>query len=187
MKISTLKTRATSVLLTLAIVACYSMVTVAGESKLSGEIVVSGKSDSVVTVNGESIKSGRTIFSSSTIVTPADASAFVSVKNVGKLKIAPNTKMVVSFDAKGISGSIDKGKMTVVESVDIVSMTAPNGKVALLNSGDTVSTVQDDDDGVSGGEALIPVLILAGLVAIAAIYIATSGDDNQGAFVSGTN
>lgn len=187
MRISTLKKRALSLLLTLTIVACYSMVALAGETKLAGEIVVSGKRDAVVTVNGEAVKSGRTVFSSSTIVTPPDATAFVNVRNVGKLKIAPDTTMVVSFDEDGISGSIEKGKMTVLNAVDNVSITAPNGKVALLTAGETVSTVQDDDDDVSDAEALIPVLILGGLVAIAAIYVATSGDDNTGAFVSGTS
>jgi len=180
MRIRTLKKRALSLLLTLAVVACYSMVALAGESKMAGEIVISGNRDSAVTVNGEAAKSGRTVFSSSTIATPADASAVISVKNIGKLKIAPNTRMIVNFDEKGITGSIQKGKLTVLDSANIVNITAPNGKVAELSSGDSVITVQDDDDddGAGTGSWLLWALIFGGAAA-GIVLAATSDNDVQ--------
>ncbi len=164
-------------LLTLTIVACYSMVALAGDTKMAGEIVVTGGKNSVVTVNGEAVKSGRTIFASSTIVTPADASAVVNVKNVGKVKVAPKTTMVVSFDENGITGNIKQGKLTVLNSTSSVNITAPNGKVASLNAGDSVVTAQDDDDDNDGGSAwVIWALVFGG--AAAAIVFAATRDNN---------
>ena len=180
MRIRTLRKRALSLLLTLAVVACYSMVALAGDSKMAGEIVISGNRDSAVTVNGEAAKSGRTVFSSSTIATPADASAVISVKNIGKLKIAPNTRMIVNFDENGITGSIEKGKLTVLDSATIVNITAPNGKVAALSSGDSVITVQDDDDDddAGAGSWLLWTLVFGGAVA-AIVFAATRDNDVQ--------
>ncbi|NNE68276.1 MAG: hypothetical protein HKN33_17055 [Pyrinomonadaceae bacterium] len=178
MRIRTLKKRALSVLLTLAVVACYSMVALAGDNKLAGEIVISGSRNAVVTVNGEAAKSGRTIFSSSTIATPADASAVISVKNIGKLKVAPDTKVIVNFDEDGITGSIQSGKLTVLDSANTVNITAPNGKVAALSSGDAVVTVQDDDDDDDdvGGAWWLWALVFGG--AAAAIIIASTRDND---------
>ena len=180
MRIRTLRKRALSLLLTLAVVACYSMVALAGDSKMAGEIVISGNRDSAVTVNGEAAKSGRTVFSSSTIATQADASAVISVKNIGKLKIAPNTRMIVNFDENGITGSIEKGKLTVLDSATIVNITAPNGKVAALSSGDSVITVQDDDDDddAGAGSWLLWTLVFGGAVA-AIVFAATRDNDVQ--------
>ncbi|MDH3493134.1 MAG: hypothetical protein OEM82_06250 [Acidobacteriota bacterium] len=178
MRIRTTKKRALSLLLTLAVVACYSMVALAGEAKLAGEIVVSGGKDSVVTVNGEAAKSGRTVFSSSTIATPADASAVISVKNIGKLRVGPNTTMTINFDEKGITGSIEKGKLTVLDSANTVNITAPNGKVAALGSGDAVITTQDDDDDDDPGSGtwFIWALVLGGAAA-GLIFAATRNND----------
>ncbi len=177
MRIRTFKKRAVSLLLTLTIVACYSMVALAGDTKMAGEIVVTGGKDSVVTVNGEAVKSGRTIFASSTIVTPADASAIVNVKNVGKVKVAPKTTMVVNFDENGITGNIKHGKLTVLNATSSVNITAPNGKVAKLAAGESVITAQDDDDDNDGGNAwIIWALVFGG--AAAAIVFAATRDNN---------
>jgi len=174
MRIRTLNKRALSLLLTLTIVACYSMVALAGDSKMAGEIVVMGGKDSVVTVNGEAVTSGRTVFSASTISTPADASAIISVKNIGKLRVAPKTTLVVNFDEKGITGSIESGKLTVLSSDKSVNITAPNGKIATLNAGESVMTAQDDTDdaGTTRGGWWLWAVIFGG--AAAAIIIATT-------------
>lgn len=179
MRFRTLKRRALSTLLMTAVLGCYSMVALAGDAKLAAEIVISGSKDSVVTVNGEAAKSGRTVFSSSTIATSKDASAVVNVKNVGKLKLAPNTTTVVNFDEKGITGTIAKGKLTVLAAEKLVNITAPNGKVAKLAAGDSVlTTKQDDDDDDDGGGAWFLWALLFGGAAAAIIFAATS-DNNR--------
>ncbi len=179
MRTRTLRKRALSVLLMTAVVGCYSMVALAGDTKMAAEIVVSGAKDSIVTVNGEATKSGRTIFSSSTIATSADASAVINVKNVGKLKLAPNTTTVVNFDEKGITGNIVQGKLTVLSASEAVNITAPNGKVANLVAGESVLTVRqddDEDDDAGSGTWFIWALVLGG--AAAAIVLAATSDNN---------
>ncbi len=179
MRTRTLRKRALTVLLMTAVVGCYSMVALAGDTKMAAEIVVSGAKDSIVTVNGEATKSGRTIFSSSTIATSADASAVINVKNVGKLKLAPNTTTVVNFDEKGITGNIVQGKLTVLSASEAVNITAPNGKVANLAAGESVLTVRqddDEDDDAGSGSWFIWALVLGG--AAAAIAIAATSDNN---------
>ncbi len=179
MRTRTLRKRALTVMLMTAVVGCYSMVALAGDTKMAAEIVVSGAKDSIVTVNGEATKSGRTIFSSSTIATSADASAVINVKNVGKLKLAPNTTTVVNFDEKGITGNIVQGKLTVLSASEAVNITAPNGKVANLVAGESVLTVRqddDEDDDAGSGTWFIWALVLGG--AVAAIAIAATSDNN---------
>ncbi len=179
MRTRTLRKRALTVMLMTAVVGCYSMVALAGDTKMAADIVVSGSKDSIVTVNGEATKSGRTIFSSSTIATSADASAVINVKNVGKLKLAPNTTTVVNFDEKGITGNIVQGKLTVLSASEAVNITAPNGKVANLVAGESVLTVRqddDEDDDAGSGTWFIWALVLGG--AVAAIAIAATSDNN---------
>ncbi len=179
MRTRTLRKRALTVMLMTAVVGCYSMVALAGDTKMAAEIVVSGAKDSIVTVNGEATKSGRTIFSSSTIATSADASAVINVKNVGKLKLAPNTTTVVNFDEKGITGNIVQGKLTVLSASEAVNITAPNGKVANLAAGESVLTVRqddDEDDDAGSGTWFIWALVLGG--AAAGLIIAATSINN---------
>lgn len=179
MRTRTFRKRALSMLLMTAVLGCYSMVALAGDTKLAAEIVVSGAKDSVVTVNGEAAKSGRTVFSSSTITTSADSTAVINVKNVGKLKLAPNTTTVVNFDEKGITGNIVQGKLTVLSASETVNITAPNGKVAKLAAGESVLTIKqddDDDDDPGSGTWFIWALVLGGAAA-GIIIAATNGND----------
>ncbi|MEZ5306635.1 MAG: hypothetical protein R2684_05740 [Pyrinomonadaceae bacterium] len=179
MKIRTFGKSALSLLLVIAFVAGSSVAALAADTKITGEVTVSGGSNAAVLVNGEAVKSGRTIFTSSVISTPADASAVVSVKNLGSLKLAPKTEMVVSFGENGISGSISSGKVTVLNAKDKVMITAPNGKVAALNSGDAVVTAQDDDDDddKDGSGWWLWALVFGG--AAAAIVIAATSTNNR--------
>ncbi|HSK71000.1 MAG TPA: hypothetical protein VK892_04855, partial [Pyrinomonadaceae bacterium] len=99
--------KALSMCLMVALYATYSMVTLAS-TKVVGELSVSGKAADgevpMVLVNGETAQSGRSIFSSSTITTPESATAIINVANLGKVEVAPNTTLVVSFNEKGLSG-----------------------------------------------------------------------------------
>ena len=65
--------KALSMCLSVAVLATYSMVALAGPGKAAGELAVSGKSVSgettFVFVNGEVARSGRSVFSGSTITT----------------------------------------------------------------------------------------------------------------------
>ncbi len=159
------------------------MVALAGDNNTVGEILVSGSN---VTVNGEAVKSGRTIFTSSTITTSENSTAIVNVAKIGKVRISPKSTLTVSFDKSGISGNLSKGKVTVLNTTNNVNITTPGGKVANLKNGESAATAkQDDDDDNGGGSAwLIWALVFGG--AAAAIVIAATSDNNRASLGGGT-
>src|ERR1044071_8362704 len=54
-----------------------------------------------ITVNGLSANTGPSIVTGATIETGADQSATVNLGSLGRLDIAPNTKLVLTYDDKG--------------------------------------------------------------------------------------
>lgn len=175
--------KALSLCLVVAIYATYSMVGLASPDKMVGELTVAGKAVNgeipVVKVNGEAAQSGRAIFSSSTISTSESSSAIINLGKIGRIELAPNTTISVSFSEKGLNGDLLAGKVTAL-SADNVSIKTPNGKVTKLNAGESVMAAQkdDDDDDDDGGAAWwIFGLILGG--AAAAIIIAATSDNND--------
>ena len=175
-----------SMCLVVATIATYSMVALAGLERVAGELSVSGKivngETPFVKVNGEAAQSGRSIFSSSTIATPENASATINIGKVGKIELAPNTTLALSFDEKGINGDLLAGRVTVLNSSDTVNVKTLDGTVAKLNAGNSaVATgkAQDDDDSDNdgGGAVLIWAVILGG--AAVGIIIAATTDSNR--------
>ena len=174
--------KALTMCLTFALIATYSMVALASDGKATGEIVVKGSETSIVTVNGESVKSGRTIFSSSTITTPEGASAIVNLGKAGRLEIAPNTTFVLSFDQTGINGDLTSGSITVLNAAKSVTVKTAAGEVIALNSGDTATA----DAGTATKKAatsgnnnwLVYGLIFGGAVA-GIIWAASQNNEDQ--------
>lgn len=173
-----------SMCLMVAILATYSMVVLASSNRIAGELIIFGNTASgenpAVTVNGEKAQSGRSIFSSSTIVTSPNASAVINVAKVGKIELAPDTTIAVSFDEKGLTGDLLAGKVTVLGASENVSVKTPNGKVANLKAGETAvaGKAQDDDDDNDGGGAWIWYALIFGGAA-AAIILAARTDNNR--------
>ncbi|CAN5858025.1 hypothetical protein BH24ACI1_BH24ACI1_02080 [soil metagenome] len=178
--------KALSMCLVVATIATYSMVALAGSERVAGELSVSGKivngETPFVKVNGEAAQSGRSIFSSSTIATPENASATVNIGRVGKIELAPNTTLALSFDERGINGDLLAGRVTVLNSSDTVNIKMLDGTITKLNVGNSaVATgkIQDDDDSDNdgGGAVLIWAVILGG--AAVGIILATTTDNNR--------
>lgn len=185
MNSKTLIRKALSTCLIVAVYAAYSMVTLAGSDKITGELLVSGKSASV-SVNGQDAQSGRTIVSASTITTPATASAIVSVGKLGKIELAPNSTITLNFSENGISGDLASGKVTVLGAKESVSIHTPEGTKD-VPAGKSVSTGKsqdDDDDDKDGGAAWwLWAAIFGG--AVAGIVIAATSDNNRVSIGSG--
>ncbi len=177
--------KALSTCLVIATILTYSMVTLANSEKIAGEILVTGKNAGgqmpFVKVNGEVAQSGRSIFSSSTIATPENAGAIISLGKVGKIELAPNTTLALSFSEKGMSGDLTTGRVIVLNAADSVIINTVSGKSVTLNSGESASAVnaqQDDTNDDDGGSAgLLYALILGG--AAVAIIIAARTDNNN--------
>ena len=184
--------KALSMCLVVATIATYSMVTLASSEKVVGELFISGKNLSgetaFVKVNGEAAQNGRAVFSSSTIVTPNDASAVINLGKIGKIELAPATTLGLTFNENGISGDLLAGRVTVLNASDKVSIKTLDGVVS-LNAGESATTgkAQDDDnEEVSdGGSAWIVWAIVLGGAA-AGVIIAATSDNNRVQLGGGT-
>ena len=141
MEFSLLGKRAFSFALLLTIITAYSMVTLAASTKPVGELIVSGgKSDgAAVTVNGEPSSSGRTVFASSTIVTPDGLTAVLNMGKAGKIELSPNTTFVIDGDGNVMSGSLTAGNVTVVNSANPIGIKTLSGETVTLNTGETAA------------------------------------------------
>lgn len=181
-----------SLCLTLALLATYSVSVSAKTDRLAGELTISGKLSNgetpAVLVNGETAQNGRSIFSSSTITTPADANAIINIAKLGKIELAPNTNISVTFDETGINADLIAGKVTVLGATADVNVKTPNGQVTKLNAGESAiagKAQDDDDDDDNGGAAWwLYALIFGG--AVAGVVIAATTDNNRAALGGGT-
>ena len=176
--------RALSMCLMVAVLATYSMVALAGSNRMAGELTVTGNGISgdapSVTVNGESARSGRSIFTSSVIATPENASAVINLGKNGIIELAPNTTFTVSFDESSVSGDLSSGKITVLGTSSSVNVKTNTG-ITKLNAGESVNASgrrDDDDDDNHGGAAWWVWAVIFGGAA-AGILIAAVNADNR--------
>ena len=174
--------KALSSCLVVAIIATYSMVALGNTTKAAGELLVTGKNIDGVTVNGESAKTGRSVFSASTIATTENAGAIINLGTVGKIELAPNTVLTVNFNDKGITGNLASGRVTVLGAASTVGITTVDGTMN-LTAGESATAAGKDDDkskkADTGGAAWwIWGAIFAG-AAVGVIYAATVGNDNS--------
>ena len=187
MNSKTLIRKALSLCLMVAIYASYSMVTLASTERIAGELLISGKNSSVK-VNGETAQSGRSVFTASTISTPENTSAIINLGKLGRLELAPNTTVNISFTEKGINGDLLSGKITVLGTNNVVNIKTTEGKTVNLNAGESVTAGKqqddDDDDDDAGAAWWVWTAIFGG--AVAAVVIAATSDNNRIALGGGT-
>ncbi len=121
--------KALSMCLVVATIATYSMVALAGSERVAGELLITGKNSNgespYVKVNGEAAQNGRSIFSSSIIATPENADAVINLGKLGKIELAPNSTMTLTFDENGINGDL----------IAPVTMELPEATVELETAG----------------------------------------------------
>ena len=119
MNIKTWKSKALWLSLMVAVVATYSMSVLANPPKLAGEITVSGQAlgaKTSVKVNGSAIENGSSIFSSSTISTLDSDEAVINVGKIGRVQLAPNSTLKLTFDETSFTGNLTAGKVTVLSA-----------------------------------------------------------------------
>ena len=135
--------RALSMCLMVAVFATYSMVALAGSDRIAGELTITGNglNGEIVTVNGEAARSGRTVFSSSVVATPASSGAVINLGKSGIIELAPNTTFTVIFDDKSVSGDLTSGKITVLGAANSVNVKTMAGEIVKLVSGESVSAI----------------------------------------------
>lgn len=181
--------KALSTCLTVAILAASSMITLANSERISGELLITGKNQSI-TVNGEAAQNGRSVFSSSAIVTPENSGAIINLGKIGKIELAPETNLILSFGETGITGSLLAGRITVLDASDKVGVKMLDGTTLNLVAGEsaaaTTGKVQDDDDDDDGGSGWLIWAAILG-AAGAGIIIAATSDNNRVALGGGTS
>jgi ferric-dicitrate binding protein FerR (iron transport regulator) len=129
----------TAVTVAVAVLSVYSMVVLAAPgAKASGELSVSGQ----VTVNGQKVISGGTLFSDSTISTADQSNASVSIGKLGRVELAPNSNLRLSFSDKSINAMLETGSAHVSTLAGIsVNLTTKDGTVVVDGSQATSFTV----------------------------------------------
>jgi FecR protein len=122
-----------------AVLSVYSMVVLAAPgAKASGELSISGQ----VTVNGQKVISGGTLFSDSIITTADQSSASVSISNVGRVVLAPNSNLRLSFTENSITAMLEAGTTQVATLAGTtVNLTTKDGTVIVDGSQATTFTV----------------------------------------------
>ena len=123
-----------------AIFSVYSMVVLASPAAKapSAELSVTGQ----VTVNGENALTGGTLFSDSTIATSEQSSATVNLSKLGRVALAPNSGLTLSFTDSSVLGSLENGSANVSTLPGVaVNLTTAGGIVAVDGSQATSFTV----------------------------------------------
>lgn len=140
-----------------AVLSAYSMVVLASPgAKASGELSISGQ----VTVNGQKAISGGTVFSDSVVITSDNSSATVSMSKLGRVELAPNSSLRLSFADNNISASLENGSANVSTLAGVtVSLTTKDGLVSVDGSKATSFTV----DAAHGNTAVATTVGLAEL------------------------
>ncbi len=188
----------TAFCLMVAVFAATSLVASAAPEKnvSMGELIVSGSSadggEPAVMLNGEKAFSGRTFFSSGTISTTESATATVKLGNLGSVQVAPNSVLGLSFGENAINGTLTAGQIKVLNSEGvIVNIVNAEGSAVnatesgIYNAETTALPAQQDDEGkVSNKSQTALILVFAGVVAVAVIYVLTRDDDDVGTTVS---
>lgn len=137
-----LKTTAVALVLALAQVSFSAGLARAASARLFGGKAPQGGShqgrlstrgNNPVSVNGTNAKSGETIFSGQSIQTPDGVGATVQLPGLGRVDIAPNTNLTLTFE---------DGKINVTLASGCAVLTANRGTAGTLQSGD--STQQTD-------------------------------------------
>ncbi len=167
-----------------AVIASGSFVTLAASSKPVGEIIVTGAADGKsVTVNGEPAKSGRTIFSSSSITTPEGMGAVINLGKAGKIQLAAGSTFVVDVNGNAVSGDLTSGSLTVLSSAQSIGVKTLTGNMVSLNSGETVSAnsgaaSKKAQTGPGGLDWWVWAAIIGGAAAAVVLVVALRDDDD---------
>lgn len=173
-----------------AVVTTASMVVLAAPGRVAAELTVSGRTINgegpAVFVNGEASKSGRTIFSSSTVSTPDETTAVIAIGKAGRLELASNSTLNFVFDDDTVDAELTSGTLTLQGSLGTVSVRTNDGKTTILSPGESIdaSGTPNARKQTSKSDKTLIWLLVAGGAAAAIILIAASQSNNDNPVVS---
>ncbi len=178
--------QALSMSVVFVLVVTFSMVSLANAGNAIGELTViksaaTGETSSV-TINGEVAKSGRTVFSSSTIATPEGMEAIINFGKAGRIQIESDTAFTLATDGNSISGDLTRGRLTVLNAANGVAVRTAAGEIVNVKTGETASANSNNAakkaaPGPGGLDWWVWAAIIGGGIT-AVVLIATHGNDN---------
>lgn len=131
-----------------------------------------------VTVNGETAEDGRSIMSPSSIVTPSNVDAKVTLPEVGSVKISPNSRLNLSFSKTDISGTLRMGEFIIYANPKVTSkFSVPDGEI-IIPANDTINSFEVKI--VNGKTTVYSILgdtLFSGLVVPAGDFYPKKRDD----------
>ena len=166
-----------------AVLTTTSMVALADSGRIAAELIVSGNNVNgeppSVVVNGEAARSGRSIFPSSTITTPEDASAVINMGKAGQIELAPNSSLNLTFDERSVNGDLNAGRLTVLGSLGTVNIRTIDGKTTTLKTGEEVEASGKAQTKAAGGSNWwIWAVVAAGAAAVVLIAVSQSSNNS---------
>jgi hypothetical protein len=166
----------------MALLTTTSMVALANSGRIAAELTVSGKNINgeapVVMVNGDAAKSGRSVFSSSTITTPDETTAVISIGRAGQIELGPNSTLNLTFDDKSVNGDLSAGRLTVLGSLGTVNIRTIDGKTSTLKSGEEI-LASGKAQTKTGGSSNWWIWVVVAVGAAAVVLIAASQSNNN--------
>ncbi len=171
--------------LTVAILMTSSMLALANTGNAIGELIITANNsdagNSAVTVNGEAAVSGRSIFSSSIISTPDGYGAVISLGKTGKIELAPNTTLLLSFDKASMHGELTSGSITVLSAAQSMGVKTLAGDIE-LNAGETAtanaSSASNKSKKYIGTLPLWVFAVIVGGIVVGVIIAANHNNNN---------
>lgn len=135
-----------------ALVAAVALVNVQAKNQLMGRLKT--RDNKPVSVNGQKATSGTTLLSGSEIVCPAKVGATVDLGTLGRVDMAPNSSMTVTFNATQVSVQLKSGYvvLTTGKGINGVVNTA-DGQTFNANGSSVVAKMKN----VTGPEAGVGV------------------------------
>ena len=168
----------------MALVLTSSMVSLAAQGKVVGELTVStGSAETAVTVNGEVARNGRTLFANSVVATGDGAQAVISIGKGVKIQLAPDSKFLLAPDPVPYLGTLTAGRIIALNSSQGVSIRNSYGEVVKLNTGESIeagaSSAVKQSGSVGGLEPWQLALIIGAAVAVVVLVVVASGGDDS--------
>lgn len=162
-----------------------SMVVLAAPGRIVAELNVTGRTPDgeapTVLVNGETSRSGRSVFSSSTVSTPDKTMAVLSVGGTGRIQLAANSSVDLVFDDRAIDAELTAGTLTVLGASGTVKVRTNDGKDTVLNPGESISAEGSNGarkQSSSKDYTWVWLLVAAGAAAAVIVAVSSGGGDD---------
>ena len=137
-----------------------------------------------ILVNGNSVKSGTTILSGTQITTPAQVGATIDLGPLGRLDVAPDTKLTLTFTETSVTVELEKGHVALTTNKGVNGMVKTAEGMISRTDPSRVSTVVAKTAGVQGASRAGVGVVGAG-VGLSAGGAAAAGAAGVG-FATGT-